>query len=172
PLKEEIEKTISESDLLVTSVLSGNRNFEGRIHPLVKGNYLASPPLVVAYALAGTVNIDLQNDPIGKDKDGNDVFLKDIWPTTEEVKETVMKAVTPDLFRKEYERVFDDNERWNEIKTSNEPLYTWDEQSTYIQNPPFFEGLTPTPGEVEKLSDLRVVGKFGDSVTTDHISPA
>ncbi|MDQ0176422.1 aconitate hydratase AcnA [Bacillus chungangensis] len=172
PLKEEIEKAISESDLLVTSVLSGNRNFEGRIHPLVKANYLASPPLVVAYALAGTVNIDLQNDPIGKDKDGNDVFFKDIWPTTEEVKAAVSASVTPALFRKEYERVFDDNKRWNEIKTSNEPLYTWDENSTYIQNPPFFEGLTPNPGKVEALSNMRIVGKFGDSVTTDHISPA
>src|SRR5690606_22191823 len=127
------EKAITDSDLLVTSVLSGNRNFEGRIHPLVKGNYLASPPLVVAYALAGTVDIDLEKDPIGKDKDGNDVFLKDIWPSTEEVNEYVQKTVTPDLFRKQYERVFDDNERWNAIETSDEPLYTWDEDSTYIQ---------------------------------------
>ena len=140
-LSEEIEKAIAENDLLVTSVLSGNRNFEGRIHPLVKGNYLASPPLVVLMLLAGTVDIDLQKDPIGKDKDGNDVFLKDIWPTTEEVNEVVEKTVTPELFRKEYENVFDDNERWNEIETSDEPLYTWDENSTYIQNPPFFEGL-------------------------------
>lgn len=172
PLLEEIEKAIADNDLLVTSVLSGNRNFEGRIHPLVKANYLASPPLVVAYALAGTVNIDLEKDPIGKDKDGNDVYLKDIWPTTEEVKEMVQRTVTPELFRKEYERVFDDNERWNAIQTSNEPLYTWDEDSTYIANPPFFEGLTPNPDEVKPLEGLRVVGKFGDSVTTDHISPA
>ncbi|WP_210366867.1 aconitate hydratase AcnA [Bacillus sp. REN3] len=172
PLKPEIEKAIAESDLLVTSVLSGNRNFEGRIHPLVKANYLASPPLVVAYALAGTVDIDLQNDPIGKDKDGNDVFFKDIWPSTAEVNEVVNRVVTPELFRKEYETVFSDNERWNEIKTSNDPLYTFDENSTYIQNPPFFEGLTPDAGEVVPLTGLRVVGKFGDSVTTDHISPA
>ncbi|KYD08579.1 aconitate hydratase AcnA [Heyndrickxia sporothermodurans] len=172
PLKDEIEKTIAENDLLVTSVLSGNRNFEGRIHPLVKANYLASPPLVVAYALAGTVNIDLVNDPIGKDKDGNDVFMKDIWPTTEEVNEAVKQSVTPELFRKEYENVFADNERWNEIKTSNEPLYTWDEESTYIANPPFFENLSPNPEEVKPLTGMRVVGKFGDSVTTDHISPA
>ncbi|MBA4538573.1 aconitate hydratase AcnA [Bacillus aquiflavi] len=172
PLKEEIEKAIAENDLLATSVLSGNRNFEGRIHPLIKGNYLASPPLVVAYALAGTVDVDLQNDPIGKDKDGNDVFFNDIWPTTEEVNDVVKRTVTPELFRKEYERVFDDNARWNEIKTSNEPLYTFDENSTYIQNPPFFEGLKPNPDEVKPLSGLRVVGKFGDSVTTDHISPA
>ncbi|MDQ0214053.1 aconitate hydratase [Oikeobacillus pervagus] len=172
PLKPEIEKAISESDLLVTSVLSGNRNFEGRIHPLVKGNYLASPPLVVAYALAGTVNIDLQNDPIGKGKDGQDVFFKDIWPTTEEINEVVKRTVTPELFRKEYERVFEDNARWNEIKTNNDPLYTWDEDSTYIANPPFFEGLSAELREIKSLTGLRVVGKFGDSVTTDHISPA
>ncbi|KQL53989.1 aconitate hydratase [Heyndrickxia shackletonii] len=172
PLKDEIEKAISESDLLVTSVLSGNRNFEGRIHPLVKANYLASPPLVVAYALAGTVDIDLVNDPIGKDKDGNDVFMKDIWPSTEEVNAAVKETVTPELFRKEYENVFNDNKRWNEIKTSNDPLYTWDEESTYIANPPFFENLSPDPEEVKPLNGLRVIAKFGDSVTTDHISPA
>jgi aconitate hydratase len=172
PLAEEIEAAIAENDLLVTSVLSGNRNFEGRIHPLVKGNYLASPPLVVAYALAGTVDIDLLNDPIGKDKDGNDVFFKDIWPSMDEIKEVVKQAVTPELFRKEYERVFDSNERWNQIETTDEPLYQWDENSTYIQNPPFFENLSPEPGEVKPLTGLRVVGKFGDSVTTDHISPA
>ncbi|WP_141432365.1 aconitate hydratase AcnA [Bacillus sp. 03113] len=172
PLKEEIEKSIADNDLLVTSVLSGNRNFEGRIHPLVKANYLASPPLVVAYALAGTVNIDLQNDPIGKDKNGNDVFFKDIWPQAAEVNEVVKQTVTPELFRKEYEHVFDDNARWNEIKTSNEPLYSFDDTSTYIQNPPFFEGLKPNPDDVNPIIGLRVVGKFGDSVTTDHISPA
>jgi aconitate hydratase len=172
PLADEIEKAIAESDLLVTSVLSGNRNFEGRIHPLVKGNYLASPPLVVAYALAGTVDIDLQSDVIGKDKDGNDVFFNDIWPSTSEINELVKSTVTPELFRKEYEHVFDDNKRWNEIETTDDALYQWDEDSTYIQNPPFFEGLSPDPGEVKPLAGLRVVGKFGDSVTTDHISPA
>ncbi|MCL6615804.1 MAG: aconitate hydratase AcnA [Anoxybacillus ayderensis] len=172
PLAPELEKAIAENDLLVTSVLSGNRNFEGRIHPLVKGNYLASPPLVVAYALAGTVDIDLLNEPIGKDQNGNDVYFNDIWPSTEEVKEVVKQAVTPELFRKEYERVFDDNARWNAIETTDEPLYQWDEHSTYIQNPPFFEGLSPEVEEVKPLTGLRVVGKFGDSVTTDHISPA
>ncbi|MBU8878330.1 aconitate hydratase AcnA [Bacillus sp. FJAT-29790] len=172
PLKEEIEKAVAENDLLVTSVLSGNRNFEGRIHPLVKANYLASPPLVVAYALAGTVDIDLQNEAIGKDKDGNDVFFKDIWPTTAEVNDVVKQTVTPELFRKEYDNVFGDNALWNQIQTSNEPLYSFDETSTYIQNPPFFEGLKPDPDEVKPLNGLRVVGKFGDSVTTDHISPA
>jgi aconitate hydratase len=172
PLRPEIEKAVSDSDLLLTSVLSGNRNFEGRIHPLVKANYLASPPLVVAYALAGTVDIDLQNDPIGKDKDGNDVFFKDIWPSQDEVKDVVKSTVTPELFRREYEHVFSENERWNEIKTSNEPLYSFDDKSTYIQNPSFFTGLAPTPEDIQGLNGLRVVGKFGDSVTTDHISPA
>ncbi|MDF0728000.1 aconitate hydratase AcnA [Cytobacillus sp. S13-E01] len=172
PLLDEIEKAVAENDLLVTSVLSGNRNFEGRIHPLVKGNYLASPPLVVAYALAGTVDIDLQNDSLGKDKDGNDVFFSDIWPSMEEVKEAVKTTVTPELFRREYETVFDDNARWNAIETNEDALYTFDDDSTYIANPPFFEELSAEPGEVKPLSGLRVVGKFGDSVTTDHISPA
>jgi aconitate hydratase len=172
PLKDEIEKAVAENDLLITSVLSGNRNFEGRIHPLVKGNYLASPPLVVAYALAGTVDIDLQNEAIGKDRNGNDVFFKDIWPTTAEVNEVVKQTVTPELFKREYENVFDDNARWNEIQTSNDSLYTFDNTSTYIQNPPFFEGLKPDPEEVKPLAGLKVVAKFGDSVTTDHISPA
>ena len=172
PLAPEIEAAVSESDLLLTSVLSGNRNFEGRIHPLVKGNYLASPTLVVAYALAGTVDIDLQKDSLGKDKDGNDVYLADIWPSIEEVNATVKATVTPELFRKEYETVFTDNERWNAIQTSNDALYTFDNTSTYIQNPPFFEGMSKEPGTVNPLNGLRVVGKFGDSVTTDHISPA
>ncbi|MDX8288482.1 aconitate hydratase AcnA [Metabacillus indicus] len=172
PLADEIEKAVAENDLLVTSVLSGNRNFEGRIHPLVKGNYLASPPLVVAYALAGTVNIDLKNDSLGKDKDGNDVFFDDIWPSMDEINEIVKQTVTPELFRQEYGRVFDDNERWNAIQTTDEALYKWDQDSTYIQNPPFFENLNPEPGLVEPLRNLRVVAKFGDSVTTDHISPA
>ncbi|MFD0051184.1 aconitate hydratase AcnA [Actinomycetes bacterium NPDC127524] len=172
PLAEEIEAAVSEADLLVTSVLSGNRNFEGRIHPLVKANYLAAPPLVVAYALAGTVNVDLQKDSLGKDTDGNDVYFNDIWPSQDEINEVVKRTVTPELFRKEYETVFNDNKRWNDIHTSNEALYSFDTSSTYIQNPPFFEGLSPKPGTVNPLSGLRVVGKFGDSVTTDHISPA
>lgn len=172
PMLPEIEKGIIENDLLVTSVLSGNRNFEGRIHPLVKGNYLASPPLVVAYALAGSVDFDLQNESLGKDKEGNDVFLADIWPTTEEIKEVMLKTVTPELFRSEYARVFNENERWNAIETSNDSLYTFDEDSTYIQNPPYFEGLAIEPSAIQTLAGLRVVAKFGDSITTDHISPA
>ncbi|WP_031544659.1 aconitate hydratase AcnA [Salinicoccus luteus] len=172
PLLPEITEAITESDLLVSSVLSGNRNFEGRIHPLVKANYLASPPLIVAYALAGTVDIDLRNEPLGKDKDGNDVFMKDIWPSTQEVKDAVMGNVSPELFRKEYERVFDANEIWNNIETTDAPLYDFDPESTYIQNPSFFQNLSTEPGKVESLNGLRVLGKFGDSVTTDHISPA
>ncbi|MCZ0070535.1 aconitate hydratase AcnA [Bacillus sonorensis] len=172
PLAPEIEKAVADNDLLVTSVLSGNRNFEGRIHPLVKGNYLASPPLVVAYALAGTVDIDLKKEPIGVGKDGQNVYFNDIWPTMDEINKVVKQTVTPELFRKEYERVFDDNERWNAIETTDEALYKWDEESTYIQNPPFFENMSVEPGVVEPLKGLRVVGKFGDSVTTDHISPA
>ena len=172
PLLPEIEEAIAENDLTVASVLSGNRNFEGRIHPLVRANYLASPPLVVAYALAGTVDIDLMKEPLGKDKDGNDVYFKDIWPTAKEIKEEVAKVVTPEIFRKEYERVFDSNEKWNEIETTDEPLYEWDENSTYIQNPPFFDEMSKDPKEIAPLQGLRVIGKFGDSVTTDHISPA
>lgn len=172
PLLPEIEQTIMDNDLLVSSVLSGNRNFEGRIHPLVKANYLASPPLVVAYALAGKVVIDFDKEPIGRDTDGTDVYLKDIWPTSEEVKAEIEKTVTPDLFRKEYEHVFTENERWNAIETTDDSLYDFDENSTYIQNPPFFEGLSREASPIETLSGLRVIGKFGDSITTDHISPA
>ncbi len=172
PLLEEIEKAIVDSDLIASSVLSGNRNFEGRIHPLVKANYLASPPLVVAYALAGTVDIDLSKDPLGTDKNGQPVYMNDIWPSAQEIKEEVAKAVTPEIFRKEYENVFDSNEKWNAIDTTDEPLFAWDDHSTYIQNPPFFEGLTKNAGTVEPLNNLRAIGYFGDSVTTDHISPA
>ncbi|MYL33269.1 aconitate hydratase AcnA [Pontibacillus yanchengensis] len=172
PLSPEIEQAIADNDLTVSSVLSGNRNFEGRIHPLVKANYLASPPLVVAYALAGTVDVDLKNEPVGTDKDGNDVFFDDIWPTMDEIKSEIDKNVNPEIFRKEYENVFDSNEKWNAIETTDEPLYDWDENSTYIQNPPFFEGLSKDPDSVKSLNNLRAIGKFGDSVTTDHISPA
>lgn len=172
PLLPEIEKAIIDNDLLVASVLSGNRNFEGRIHPLTKANYLASPPLVVAYALAGTVDIDLRKEPLGKDKDGNDVFLKDIWPTMAEIKAEVEKVVNPEIFRSEYDNVFESNERWNQIETPDEPLFKWDEESTYIQNPPFFENLSPEPEEIKPLSGLRALASFGDTITTDHISPA
>ncbi|WP_419962457.1 aconitate hydratase AcnA [Psychrobacillus sp. BM2] len=172
PLLPEIEKAIVDEDLFVTSVLSGNRNFEGRVHPLVKANYLASPPLVVAYALAGTVDIDLQKDSFGKDKDGNEVYFADIWPSTEEVNEVLSTVVTRELFQKEYARVFDENEAWNAIETSTESLYSFNDKSTYIQNPPFFQGLSKEPGAIQSLDKMRVVAKFGDSITTDHISPA
>lgn len=172
PLLPEIDKAIADNDLAVTSVLSGNRNFEGRIHPLVKANYLASPPLVVAYALAGTVDVDLKNDPIGKDKDGNDVFFDDIWPTADEIKEAINNSVTPEIFEAEYANVFESNEEWNKIKTSSDALYTWDEKSTYIQNPPFFENLSKETKTIAPLTGLRALAKLGDSVTTDHISPA
>ncbi|MFC4557231.1 aconitate hydratase AcnA [Virgibacillus kekensis] len=172
PLRQEIEEAIAKNDLTVSSVLSGNRNFEGRIHPLVKANYLASPPLVVAYALAGSVDVDLTKDALGTDADGEPVYLNDIWPSMEEIKDAVESVVKPEIFRKEYESVFDSNEKWNEIQTTDEPLFEWDHDSTYIQNPPFFEGLSKEAGTVEPLNKLRAIGKFGDSVTTDHISPA
>ncbi|MEA0552986.1 aconitate hydratase AcnA [Lysinibacillus irui] len=172
PLLPEIEDAIKANDLFVTSVLSGNRNFEGRVHPLVKANYLASPPLVVAYALAGTVDIDLQKDSFGKDKDGNEVFFADIWPSTEEVNAVLGTVVNRELFQKEYETVFTANEKWNAIETSTESLYTFDEKSTYIQNPPFFQGLAKEPEAIKGLDGLRIMAKFGDSITTDHISPA
>ncbi|SES77921.1 aconitase [Oceanobacillus limi] len=172
PLLPEIEKAIADNDLTVSSVLSGNRNFEGRIHPLVKANYLASPPLVVAYALAGTVDIDLTKDALGTDADGEAVYMSDIWPTMDEIKSEVESVVNPEIFRKEYENVFESNEKWNEIDTTDEPLFKWDDESTYIQNPPFFEGLSKEAGTVNPLNNLRAIGKFGDSVTTDHISPA
>ncbi|WP_411953243.1 aconitate hydratase AcnA [Alkalibacillus sp. S2W] len=172
PLLPEIEEAIANEDLTVSSVLSGNRNFEGRIHPLVRANYLASPPLVVAYALAGTVDIDILNEPIGQDHNGEDVYFKDLWPSSDEIKAQIAEVVTPEIFRKEYEEVFNSNEEWNKIQTTDEPLYEFDENSTYIQNPPFFEEMSKDPKEVKPLEDLRVIGKFGDSVTTDHISPA
>lgn len=172
PLDREVEETIMSNDLLVSSVLSGNRNFEGRVHPLVKANFLASPPLVVAYALAGTVNFDIMNHSFGKDKDGNDVFFKDIWPSNDEIKMVVQDVVSPEAFRKEYDTVFTGNERWNALDVPEGNLYDFSDESTYIQNPPFFEQLEPEAGEVQALNGLRVIGKFADSVTTDHISPA
>ncbi|MFL0583781.1 aconitate hydratase AcnA [Solibacillus silvestris] len=172
PLLPELEEAIKSNDLFVTSVLSGNRNFEGRVHPLVKANFLASPPLVVAYALAGTVDIDLQKDAIAVTPEGKEVFFADIWPSTEEVNEVLNKVVTRELFQKEYETVFTANEAWNAIETSTENLYTFDEKSTYIQNPPFFTGLSKEPGAIQTLAGMRVMAKFGDSITTDHISPA
>lgn len=172
PLPEEIEKAITDHDLTVSAVLSGNRNFEGRIHPLIRANYLASPPLVVAFALAGSIHFDMQHDSFGKDKDGNEVYFKDIWPSQDEIDEVMNRSVGPEMFKKEYARVFSENQRWNAIQTSEGELYEWDEDSTYIQNPPFFENLSADLNEIRPIENLRVIGKFGDSVTTDHISPA
>jgi aconitate hydratase len=172
PLPEAISDAIKENDLLVSAVLSGNRNFEGRIHSLVRANYLASPPLVVAYALAGTVDIDLMNDPIGHDKDGQPVYLKDIWPTPQEVTEVIRSVITPELFKKKYENVFHSNERWNALSSPEGELYQWDEASTYIQEPPFFVGLTADVPKAQSIEGAAVLALLGDSVTTDHISPA
>nr|WP_319219032.1 aconitate hydratase AcnA [uncultured Trichococcus sp.] len=172
PLLPEVEEAIKNNDLLVSSALSGNRNFEGRIHALVKANYLASPPLVVAYALAGTMNINLKTEPIGNGKDGQPVYLADLWPERHTVEAMIRDFVTPEIFKEEYLHVFDDNDAWNAIETNDDALYQWEEGSTYIANPPFFENLSPEPKPIESLKDLSVLGKFGDSVTTDHISPA
>ncbi|WP_418968909.1 aconitate hydratase AcnA [Alloscardovia omnicolens] len=171
PLGDEVSQAITDTDLLVSGVLSGNRNFEGRINPLVKANFLASPPLVVAYALAGTTDIDLTREPLGVDTDGHDVYLNDIMPEQEEVEQFVRQFVTRDLFEQEYSKVFDDNAQWNAIETQASETYTWNTESTYIQNPPYFDAMSE-PLEVKPLKGLRVLAKFGDTVTTDHISPA
>ncbi|GAV14345.1 aconitate hydratase AcnA [Paenibacillus sp. NAIST15-1] len=172
PLPDEVSKAIADEDMTVAAVLSGNRNFEGRVHAQVKANYLASPPLVVAYALAGTVNIDLANEPLGYNSNNEPVFLKDIWPTSEEIKEAVAQAITPDMFRDKYENVFTQNERWNSIPVPEGELYEWDEKSTYIQNPPFFSNLGSDLNDIADIRDAKVLALLGDSVTTDHISPA
>ena len=171
PLPEPVETAIKEGDLIAAGVLSGNRNFEGRIHPWVKANFLASPPLVVAYALAGTVHIDLNNDPLGKDKDGNDVYLKDIWPTTEEIAEHLDNAIRPDLFDKMYSDIFE-SPTWEEIPVSGGDLFNWKDESTYIQEPPFFMNMIEEPEPIKSIEGARVLVKVGDSITTDHISPA
>jgi aconitate hydratase len=172
PLPDEVSKAIADHDMTVAAVLSGNRNFEGRVHAQVKANYLASPPLVVAYALAGTVNIDLTKDPIGYDKNNQPVYLKDIWPTNAEVQEAINAALTPDMFREKYANVFRANERWNAIDVPEGELYEWDPNSTYIQNPPFFENLSSEVGDIQDIRGARTLALLGDSVTTDHISPA
>lgn len=172
PLPEEVSAAIADNDLTVAAVLSGNRNFEGRVHAQVKANYLASPPLVVAYALAGTVNIDLQNDPIGYDQNDQPVYLKEIWPSSAEIKEAISQSISPEMFRSKYEHVFTQNERWNSIPVPQGELYEWDEKSTYIQNPPFFEKLGEGLHDIADIRGARVLALLGDSVTTDHISPA
>ncbi|MBM90908.1 MAG: aconitate hydratase AcnA [Phycisphaerae bacterium] len=172
PLPPEIEQGIVDGDLVCTSVLSGNRNFEGRVHPAVKANYLASPPLVVAYAIAGTVDLDLANDPIAQTADGKDVYLRDIWPTRAEIDEVVRNAVTTEQFEEKYGAVYTENETWNKVPVSESELYPWEEKSTYIQNPPFFEGMTEEAPGFGVIGGARCLALLGDSVTTDHISPA
>ena len=172
PLPDPISQAINDNDLVAASVLSGNRNFEGRISGDIRANYLASPPLVVAYALAGTVDIDLTTEPIGRDQDGNEVFLSDIWPTQSEIDELVSSSISQEQFREQYATVFDGSEEWQAIPTVESALYQWNESSTYVQEPPFFEGLTTEAGTVEPIAGARVLLKLGDSVTTDHISPA
>jgi aconitate hydratase len=172
PLPEEISEAVEENDLVVAAVLSGNRNFEGRINPDVRANYLASPPLVVAYALAGTVDIDLSKDPIGTGEDGEPVYLKDIWPTQEEVARETEKALDPNLYKKQYANVYTGNEQWNDVEVPSGDLYEWDPDSTYIQEPSFFKDLSPEAEDLKDIEGARVLVKVGDSVTTDHISPA
>jgi aconitate hydratase len=172
PLPEPVAKAIDEGDLVAAAVLSGNRNFEGRVNPLVKANWLASPPLVVAYAIAGTTDIDLEHEPIGTGSDGADVFLRDIWPTADEVRETVAEAVKPAQFEARYSNVWQSNPRWNEVPTSEGELYDWDAASTYIQEPPFLSEIAAEPAPLAAVKGARVLLALGDSVTTDHISPA
>ncbi|MGH1465806.1 MAG: aconitate hydratase AcnA [Cognatishimia sp.] len=172
PIQQELSDAIAEGDLVATSVLSGNRNFEGRISPDVRANYLASPPLVVAYALAGTLDINLATDVIGQDKDGNDVYLKDIWPTTQEVADLVQETVTRDAFLSKYADVFKGDDKWQGVEVPQQETYDWPSTSTYIQNPPYFQGMGTEPGTISNVENAKVLLMLGDMITTDHISPA
>ncbi|WP_460599644.1 aconitate hydratase [Flexivirga lutea] len=172
PLDEAISQAIQDNDLAVTAVLSGNRNFEGRISPDVKMNYLASPPLVIAYALAGTMDFDFEKDSLGQDAEGNEVFLKDIWPAPAEVEQVMAQSISTEMFRKDYADVFAGDERWQSLPTPEGDIFEWDAESTYVRKPPYFEGMAKTPEPVEDIHGARVLAKLGDSVTTDHISPA
>jgi aconitate hydratase len=172
PVADKIADAVKQNDLVVSAVLSGNRNFEGRINPVVRANYLASPPLVVAFAIAGTVDIDLNIEPLGNDQDGNPVYLKDIWPTEQEILEVVSSSVTADLFRQQYGNVYTGNEQWNQIPVAEGAIYQWNENSTYIQNPPYFVGMTLEVPPLRTVEGARALALLGDSVTTDHISPA
>ncbi|RMF60937.1 MAG: aconitate hydratase AcnA [Calditrichaeota bacterium] len=172
PLREEIGNAIKEADLVAAAVLSGNRNFEGRIHPLVRANYLASPPLVVAYALAGRVDIDLTKEPLGYNSQGEAIYLKDIWPSEEEIQTAVQKFITPDLFKEKYSHVYEGDENWRSLSDGKSELYQWDGKSTYIKKPPFFESMDLEVPKVKNIRKARVLALLGDSVTTDHISPA
>ena len=172
PLHPKIEKAISEFDLVAASVLSGNRNFEARVHQNIKANFLMSPPLVVAFALAGCVDLDLSKDPMGKGSDGREIFLRDLWPSLQEIRDTMQSALTPEVFRRLYRDFAGQNPKWNEIPSSTGEIYEWDEKSDYIHHPPFFENFSMSPGKIEEIRGARPLGIFGDSVTTDHISPA
>ena len=172
PLEAPISKAINDYDLIGTSILSGNRNFEGRISPDVRANYLASPPLVVAYALVGDMNVDLANSPLGQDKDGNDVYLKDIWPTSKEVADLVEQTVTREAFQEKYADVFKGDEKWQSVETTDAKTYDWPPTSTYVQNPPYFQGMSPEPGVITNIENAKVLAVLGDMITTDHISPA
>ncbi len=172
PLPEEVAKAVTGSDLVAAAVISGNRNFEGRVHPLVKANYLASPPLVVAYALAGTVDIDLENEPLGTGADGNPVYLRDIWPSTREVADVVATSLHTNMFEERYAAVFEGSQMWQEVKAPEGELFAWSDASTYIHHPPYFQELTLETGSIGEIRGARVLGLFGDSITTDHISPA
>ena len=172
PIQPELSAAIAEGDLVATSVLSGNRNFEGRISPDVRANYLASPPLVVAYALAGTLDINLASDPIGQDKDGKDVYLRDIWPTTQEVAELVERTVTREAFQSKYADVFKGDEKWQAVETTDAETYDWPASSTYVQNPPYFRGMSAEPGVISNIAGAKILAVLGDMITTDHISPA
>src|SRR5216117_1765718 len=172
PLHPKIERAIHEFDLVAASVLSGNRNFEARVHQNIKANFLMTPPLVVAFALAGRVDIDLSREPLGKDKHGKETFLRDLWPTLNEIRHTMQSALKPEIFRKLYRDFADQNPKWNEIPSSTGDIYRWDETSDYIHEPPFFKNFSMEPGHVEEIRGARALGVFGDSVTTDHISPA
>ncbi len=172
PLASEISKAIKDSDLVACSVLSGNRNFEGRISPDIKANYLASPPLVVAYAIAGSLLVDINNEPLGNDNEGNPVYLKDIWPSNEEIANAVRTSITREMFRSRYKDVFKGDEHWQNIEISGGETYAWNSASTYVKNPPYFDGLTLEPKPINDISNARILGLFADSITTDHISPA
>src|SRR5262249_29494869 len=172
PLPEDVSAEVERRNLVVVSVLSGNRNFEGRIQQQVRANYLASPPLVVAYALAGRMTLDLTSEPIGTDRNGKPVFLRELWPTEHEIQETLLSAVTSDMFRQQYADVFHGDERWQALEVPTGDRFVWDERSTYIRNPPFFETITPNPSGLSDIQDARVLALLGDSITTDHISPA
>jgi aconitate hydratase len=172
PLKPEIADAITSNNVVGTSVLSGNRNFEGRIHALVQHNFLASPPLVVAYAIAGNMNVDLFNDPLGQDQDGNDVFMKDIWPTQKEIQDVVAASIDSGMFQASYGKVFEGDANWQRVDSPTGDIYTWEADSTYVKNPPYFEGMSKEATPVSDIKGARVLALLGDSVTTDHISPA